>query len=191
MREFYAQLLLSLVVCAFARPLQRDETHAAELRDLNFVAYVENFKATMADYVSTQYRHLTLHEREAVEAILEEFILDFGKGVAEVLARSANETKANGLDVERTRNHSKFEPDDGISEATSENIKATLLREFPDISDADADDIVYGIRVNLLATRRRLDGLIESSKFAVSSAALKASAEEVRGQTTHGLGRTT
>ncbi|CAK1592359.1 unnamed protein product [Parnassius mnemosyne] len=158
-------LILTLLITANvnAKPLEQqnqdgDEHKVTQLRqDFKLVAYVENFKNIMAEYVSSEYRHLTINEVEKVKATLEEFLHNFAKDLKEILDHPEESRKF----VEN-----RYQVDDGISDATFEEIKQRVMHEFSDIGDETANEIVYRLRRNLLWTRQKLDHIIEDSRRA-------------------------
>ncbi|CAG4999890.1 unnamed protein product [Parnassius apollo] len=162
----YHFLLISLLLITAnvnAKPLEQqnqdgDEHKVTRLRqDFKLVAYVENFKNIMAEYVSSEYRHLTINEVERVKATLEQFLHNFAKDLKEILDHPEDSHKF----VEGRR-----QVDDGISDATFEEIKQRVMHEFPDIDEEMANEIVYRLRKNLLWTREKLDHIIEESRRA-------------------------
>lgn len=53
---------------------------------------------------------------------------------------------------------------DGVPDETYEEIKNTLRKEFPDITETTADQIIFKLRRNLWNARNKLDEIIKRSK---------------------------
>ncbi|KAI5635952.1 hypothetical protein NE865_11371 [Phthorimaea operculella] len=164
-------LLSSLVLIANGHPVQENEDpvpttteYAADSippeiqQSVNLVAYIENFKNAMTDYVTSQYQNLTIDETEQVKTVIEEFLTNFAKDL-----REAVENQARNVTVTE---HEEIQ--DGVPEETFKAIGERVREEFPEVTEATAKEIVYRLRRNLLETRNRLDAIIRHSQRALA-----------------------
>ncbi|CAG4969654.1 unnamed protein product [Colias eurytheme] len=115
-------------------------------RDANVLTYTTNFKNMMAEYVKLQHNNLTTDDMETVKATLEVFLQDFAKDLHDILVNKNIEEKEV--------------IEDGIPDATFDEIKRGIKTELSDASDEIADQIVYKLRKNLYSTRKKLDRII-------------------------------
>ncbi|XP_038220452.1 uncharacterized protein LOC119838546 [Zerene cesonia] len=115
-------------------------------RDANVLTYTSNFKNMMAEYVKLQHNNLTVDDMETVKVTLEVFLQDFAKDLHDILISKKIEEKEV--------------INDGIPDATFDEIKRGIKIELSDASDEIADQIVYKLRKNLFNTRKKLDRII-------------------------------
>ncbi|XP_041984185.1 uncharacterized protein LOC121736831 [Aricia agestis] len=122
--------------------------------DLNLVAYIQSFKDVMLDYVKSQYPNLTVNEMESIKEALEDFLHAFAKDLKEV--------------VEKTHDNTEIEDiNDGIPDATFDDVKKNIKNQLPNMSDEDASLIVYKLRRNLMITRHKIDKIVKDSETAM------------------------
>ncbi|XP_034839039.1 uncharacterized protein [Maniola hyperantus] len=128
--------------------------NAEELKKaLNDVAYVQNFKNMMADYVKSQYSDLTEHKMETIKEYLVEFCHKFAIDLKNIIENGVEPTVRERID-------------DGLPDSTFENVKNSIKTELPGMRDDTADHVAYVLRKNLFLTRRKIDKVINDSKVA-------------------------
>ncbi|XP_049884317.1 uncharacterized protein LOC126379558 isoform X3 [Pectinophora gossypiella] len=123
-------------------------------KDINIVSYIQNFKLAMTEYVTSQYKNLTIQETEKVKDILEQFLTNFANDLKEAIERQYQSGKEE-LEYDKI--------DDGIPDETFQDIDLRVRTEFPDINENTAREIVYRLRKNLFETRQKLDIVIRDS----------------------------
>ncbi|KAJ2941853.1 hypothetical protein O0L34_g10668 [Tuta absoluta] len=164
-------LLSSLALIANGHPAQENvdpilsttefvtDTVPSEIQQkVNLVAYIENFKNAMTEYVTSQYQNLTIQETEQVKTVIEEFLTTFAKDL-----REAVDNQSNNVSVSE---HEEIE--DGVPEETFQAIGVKVRQEFPEVNEDTAKEIVYRLRRNLFETRNRLDAIIRHSQRAMA-----------------------
>ncbi|XP_045783106.1 uncharacterized protein LOC123879439 [Maniola jurtina] len=120
---------------------------------LNDVAYVQNFKNVMAEYVKSQYNDLPEHKMETIKGYLEDFCHKFAVDLKHIIDNGVYSTVRERID-------------DGLPDSTFENVKNSIKTELPGMKDDIADHVAYVLRKNLFLTRQKIDKVINDSKVA-------------------------
>ncbi|XP_013144304.1 PREDICTED: uncharacterized protein LOC106107845 [Papilio polytes] len=143
-------LIISIVI-AFVNAKPTEDIKQEQMTDVKetLSSYIEKFKTTISENVEKEYINLSQQEKQEVNNNLDEFIIKFSEDLIEVLS------KKEKLDTkEKVNNLPELD----------EAIKITVLREFPDIDDITADEIVYRLKKNIINTRRKLKSIVNKTK---------------------------
>ncbi|XP_013168302.1 PREDICTED: uncharacterized protein LOC106118249 [Papilio xuthus] len=148
-------IFVIFIIIAFvnAKPMEDlNKDQITDVKGTKLSSYIENFKTTISENVDKEYINLSKQDKEEVNRNLDEFVEKFTEDLIEVF--SDKDIKL-GINTKKRI--------DGLSKL-DQDIKTTVLREFPDTDDVTADEIVYRLKNNILNTRSKLKSIIDKSK---------------------------
>ncbi|XP_026332014.1 uncharacterized protein LOC113239309 [Hyposmocoma kahamanoa] len=137
--------------------INSDELPEYVVKDWTEVSYIQHFRNTMVAYVQSQYNNFTLRETAEVNDVIDTFLRRFAMDLRDTIE---SQEKGQTVILEY------YPIRDGVPDETFADIKNTLRKEFPDITETTANEIIFKLRRNLLNARNKLDEIIRRSKKA-------------------------
>ncbi|KPJ00515.1 hypothetical protein RR46_07105 [Papilio xuthus] len=124
-------VIFIIITYVNAKPMEDlNEDQIKDVKETKLSSYIENFKTTISENVDKEYINLSKQDKEEVNRNLDEFVEKFTEDLIEVF--SDKDIKL-GINTKKRI--------DGLSKL-DQDIKTTVLREFPDTDDVTADEIV-------------------------------------------------